>query len=94
MNDLFQLAPDDQKPKILKLLEIWERGQTFPREMLAGFKSHLMNKAKTSKDPSRFCGPLSTSGHAIPESKQQALMPGCLLLACISSNDSGSVLIL
>ena len=56
MNDLFQLAPDDQKPKILKLLEIWERGQTFPRDMLAGFKQQLA-KAKTSKDPSPFCGP-------------------------------------
>ncbi|KAF1967366.1 hypothetical protein BU23DRAFT_559427 [Bimuria novae-zelandiae CBS 107.79] len=47
MNDLFQSAPEDQKPKILKLLDIWERGQTFPKEMLAGFKQQL-NKTKTS----------------------------------------------
>jgi protein NRD1 len=48
MNDLSQSAPDNQKEKILKLVEIWERGQTFPTEMLASFKQQL-NKPKTSK---------------------------------------------
>lgn len=48
MHDLFQSAPENQKEKILKLLEIWERGQTFPKDMIAGFKQQL-SKAKTSK---------------------------------------------
>lgn len=52
MSDLFQAAPEDQKPKILKLVEIWERGQTFPKEMLAGFKQQL-STAKIGKEQSR-----------------------------------------
>ncbi|KAL5395261.1 hypothetical protein PMIN04_001149 [Paraphaeosphaeria minitans] len=47
MTDISQSAPDNQKEKILKLVEIWERGQTFPRDMLAGFKQQLSN-TKTS----------------------------------------------
>lgn len=41
MGNLVQSAPDTQKEKISKLLDIWERGQTFPRDMLAGFKQLL-----------------------------------------------------
>lgn len=43
MTDLSQSAPDNQKEKILKLVEIWERGQTFPHDMLIGFKQQLNN---------------------------------------------------
>jgi len=54
MTDLTQSAPDSQKEKILKLIEIWDRGQTFPKEMLVTFKQQL-NNAKTSKiHPRRF----------------------------------------
>jgi len=48
MTDLIQSAPDNQKDKISKLLDIWERGQTFPLDMLAGFKQQL-NNPQTSK---------------------------------------------
>lgn len=41
MNDLVQHAPDAQKEKITKLLDIWQRGQTFPLDMLAGFKQQV-----------------------------------------------------
>lgn len=41
MINLIQSAPDTQKEKISKLLDIWERGQTFPLDMLAGFKRQL-----------------------------------------------------
>jgi protein NRD1 len=41
MNNLVQSAPETQKEKISKLLDIWERGQTFPQDMLAGFKQQL-----------------------------------------------------
>lgn len=49
MTDLTQSAPTSQREKILKLIEIWDRGQTFPKEMLAGFKQQL-NNANTSKN--------------------------------------------
>ncbi|KAJ4347934.1 uncharacterized protein N0V89_009306 [Didymosphaeria variabile] len=48
MTDLSQSAPDSQKEKILKLVEIWERGQTFPKDMLAGFKQQF-SSPKASK---------------------------------------------
>ncbi|KAK7515120.1 uncharacterized protein IWZ02DRAFT_57134 [Phyllosticta citriasiana] len=41
MNDLIQSAPEDQKEKISKMIEIWERGNTFPQQMLADFKQRL-----------------------------------------------------
>lgn len=48
MNNLVQSAPDNQKEKISKLLDIWQRGQTFPAEMLAKFKQQL-NGGQNSK---------------------------------------------
>lgn len=41
MNDIIQSAPNDQKDKIRKLVDIWEKGQTFPSQMLNGFKEKL-----------------------------------------------------
>ncbi|CAI6329545.1 unnamed protein product [Periconia digitata] len=50
MTELVQCAPADQKEKISKLLDIWERSQTFPREMIAGFKQQVDNP-KTNTPP-------------------------------------------
>ncbi|KAI9699339.1 MAG: hypothetical protein M1836_002949 [Candelina mexicana] len=41
MSDIIQSAPEDQKEKIRKLVEIWGRGNTFPAPMLASFKDKL-----------------------------------------------------
>ncbi|KAL2817230.1 hypothetical protein BDW59DRAFT_152826 [Aspergillus cavernicola] len=41
MTDIINNAPDDQKEKIKKLVDIWERGYTFPAPMLASFKQKL-----------------------------------------------------
>ncbi|KAI9840772.1 MAG: hypothetical protein M1837_001302 [Sclerophora amabilis] len=41
MNDIIQHAPPDQKEKIKKLVDIWERGSTFPATMLSSFKQKL-----------------------------------------------------
>ncbi|KAK5941007.1 hypothetical protein PMZ80_006284 [Knufia obscura] len=41
MTDIINSAPDDQKPKIKKLVEIWERSSTFPGPMLSSIKSQL-----------------------------------------------------
>ncbi|KAM0261982.1 hypothetical protein ACHAQJ_001988 [Trichoderma viride] len=41
MNDILQSAPEDQKEKIKKLLDIWEKGQTFPASMIESFKDKV-----------------------------------------------------
>ncbi|KAJ5105113.1 hypothetical protein NUU61_002460 [Penicillium alfredii] len=41
MTDIINNAPQDQKEKIKKLVDIWERGYTFPPPMLASFKEKL-----------------------------------------------------
>ncbi|RSL53711.1 hypothetical protein CEP53_007658 [Fusarium sp. AF-6] len=41
MNDILQTAPEEQKEKIKKLLDIWEKGQTFPMPMIESFKEKL-----------------------------------------------------
>ncbi|OAR02397.1 hypothetical protein LLEC1_02529 [Akanthomyces lecanii] len=53
MNDINQSAPEDQKEKIKKLLDIWEKGQTFPPSMLQSFRQGLSSpaQAKTSTTP-------------------------------------------
>ncbi|KAF2024976.1 hypothetical protein EK21DRAFT_117230 [Setomelanomma holmii] len=51
MSDLVKNAPENQKEKISKLLDIWERGQTFPLDMLNTMKQLLNgqpNNAKTA----------------------------------------------
>jgi protein NRD1 len=58
MHNLIQSAPEAQKEKISKLLDIWERGQTFPLDMLAGFKQQL-NGGQNSR--SKACLPVSIS---------------------------------
>jgi protein NRD1 len=47
MTELVQTAPEAQKEKISKLLDIWERGQTFPQQMLAGLKQQLKAPQKS-----------------------------------------------
>ncbi|KAI4284328.1 MAG: hypothetical protein L6R38_001483 [Xanthoria sp. 2 TBL-2021] len=41
MSDISNSAPEDQKARIKKLIDIWERGNTFPNEMLSSFKEKL-----------------------------------------------------
>ncbi|KAI1179654.1 hypothetical protein F4777DRAFT_441005 [Nemania sp. FL0916] len=41
MNDIIQNAPGEQKEKIKKLVDIWEKGQTFPMTMIESFKQKL-----------------------------------------------------
>ncbi|KAK4222409.1 Rpb7-binding protein seb1 [Podospora fimiseda] len=50
MEDIIQKA-SDQKEKIKKLVEIWERGETFPISMLNNFKEKLRSAGSNS----RFC---------------------------------------
>ncbi|KAF2280393.1 uncharacterized protein EI97DRAFT_430130 [Westerdykella ornata] len=72
MSDLIQTAPDNQKEKISKLLDIWERGQTFPLNMLADFKQQLsasQNKTYTppGSPPKGLLNPFGPRNQANPQ---------------------------
>ncbi|KAF7712470.1 Uncharacterized protein PECH_003270 [Penicillium ucsense] len=82
MADIINNAPNDQKEKIKKLIDIWERGGTFPTTMLASFREKLnapaQNVESTTPEGSPAPGfnplgsaaqsqaPLATSGSGAP----------------------------
>jgi protein NRD1 len=47
LSDLVKNAPENQKEKISKLLDIWERGHTFPPNMIADMKQLVHGKANS-----------------------------------------------
>lgn len=47
LSDLVKNAPDNQKEKILKLLDIWERGQTFPHDTIISMKQLVLGNTKS-----------------------------------------------
>ncbi|KAK4102590.1 hypothetical protein N658DRAFT_447185 [Parathielavia hyrcaniae] len=49
MNDIIATAPEDQKDKIKKLVDIWEKGQTFPVSMVNSFKEKLNGPRHTNE---------------------------------------------
>ncbi|KAH8677441.1 hypothetical protein BX600DRAFT_127408 [Xylariales sp. PMI_506] len=51
MNDILQSAPEEQKEKIKKLVDIWEKGQTFPANMIESFKQKLNAPKNESTTP-------------------------------------------
>ncbi|CAI0650805.1 unnamed protein product [Colletotrichum noveboracense] len=53
MNDMLQLLPEGQKDKISKLLDIWEKGSTFPSTMLESFRQKL----KAAPEPTQSTTP-------------------------------------
>lgn len=72
MTNLLQSAPENQKEKISKLLDIWERGQTFPPEMLAAFKLQLNGgQNNTYKPPSPPNGNGATNLFSAQTNQQQ-----------------------
>ncbi|KAK8200182.1 hypothetical protein HDK77DRAFT_222892 [Phyllosticta capitalensis] len=51
MHELIEKAPEDQKDKISKMIEIWERGNTFPQGMLNDYKQRLAARTTTPTNP-------------------------------------------
>ncbi|KAK3315276.1 hypothetical protein B0H66DRAFT_536144 [Apodospora peruviana] len=49
MNDIIASAPEDQKEKIRKLVDIWDKGQTFPPSMVNSFKEKLNAPRRPSR---------------------------------------------
>ncbi|KAI0181437.1 hypothetical protein GGR52DRAFT_37631 [Hypoxylon sp. FL1284] len=74
MNDILQTAPGDQKEKIKKLIDIWEKGQTFPQPMIESFKQKLNSlPAKTESTTPIGSPPPGPGLPGLPENKPAAV---------------------
>ncbi|OCK79424.1 hypothetical protein K432DRAFT_299923 [Lepidopterella palustris CBS 459.81] len=91
MNELIQCAPENQKEKISKLLDIWERGQTFPLQMLANFKQKL-NAPQTNAQSYTPPGSPPKNNIASLGSAPQTQLPKAAPPATQASPDAGSIL--
>ncbi|KAJ4153107.1 hypothetical protein LMH87_009612 [Akanthomyces muscarius] len=90
MNDISQSAPEDQKEKIKKLLDIWEKGQTFPPSMLQSFRQGLSSpaQAKTSTTPPGSPPPnvmASLQGNHLATSAAPAAANGSSILEALAN---------
>ncbi|KAF2491625.1 hypothetical protein BU16DRAFT_492793 [Lophium mytilinum] len=79
MEPLIASAPDNQKEKIAKLVDIWEKSLTFPLQMLTSFREQLKTP-KTVAQSYKPPGDTSTNnlGSAAPISTQAAPTTGLL----------------
>lgn len=85
MNDIISSAPEDQKEKIRKLVDIWEKGQTFPTELLTSFKEKLnappppdTSTTPPGSPPVNMMGPIGSSSKSaapptVPSNIMEAL---------------------
>ncbi|CAK7223607.1 hypothetical protein SCUCBS95973_005236 [Sporothrix curviconia] len=65
MNDILSTAPADQKDKIKKLVDIWEKGQTFPAKLIESFKEKLnASQQNASTTPPGSPPPSAVNPHA------------------------------
>lgn len=92
MNELIQTAPENQKEKVSKLIDIWERGQTFPLQQLASFKQKLsapqtnMRSFTPGSPPNNIVASLSSAPQVQGQPKPAAAP------AVSASPDAGSIL--
>ncbi|KAI1781059.1 hypothetical protein F4818DRAFT_397671 [Hypoxylon cercidicola] len=82
MNDILQTAPGEQKEKIKKLIDIWEKGQTFPQPMIESFKQKLNSlPAKTESTTPIGSPPPGPGLPGLPESKPAMEAPNAIMEA-------------
>lgn len=79
MSDLVKNAPEGQKEKISKLLDIWERGQTFPPDMLATMKQMLSGHNQSKRLT------------MVPMFTSNTLLPGVIGSLASQPSSNGSV---
>ncbi|KAJ3558346.1 hypothetical protein NPX13_g9724 [Xylaria arbuscula] len=74
MNDITQNAPGEQKEKIKKLVDIWEKGQTFPMTMIESFKQKLNAPPVSQNESTTPVGspPPGAGLPGLPEAKPSA----------------------
>ncbi|KAI1432455.1 hypothetical protein GGR50DRAFT_688936 [Xylaria sp. CBS 124048] len=70
MNDIIHNAPTEQKEKIKKLVDIWEKGQTFPMPMIESFKQKLNASGSPGESTTPVGTPPPGAGRpGLPEAK-------------------------
>lgn len=93
MNELIQTAPENQKEKVSKLIDIWERGQTFPLQQLASFKQKLSAPQTNTQS---FTPPGSPPGNIVASFSSAPQVQGqpkpAAAPAVSASPDAGSIL--
>ncbi|RDA88745.1 hypothetical protein CP532_4024 [Ophiocordyceps camponoti-leonardi (nom. inval.)] len=72
MNDILQSAPQEQKEKIKKLLDIWTKGQTFPSPMLESFREKLSAPTASTTPPG---SPPAAALATLPDSSRPSTAP-------------------
>ncbi|KAJ5318745.1 hypothetical protein N7476_005165 [Penicillium atrosanguineum] len=87
MTDIIKNAPNDQEEKIRKLIDIWERGQTFPAPMLSSFREQLT--APPPVEPTTSKGSLAADlnylgGQAAPANNSAAAPDTSFLLKALA----------
>ncbi|KAM7200536.1 hypothetical protein V8F20_005267 [Naviculisporaceae sp. PSN 640] len=97
MNDIVAQAPEDQKEKIRKLIEIWEKGQTFPTPMVNSFKEKLNawrpveSTTPPGSPPPNLLASFGASSKPPPATQQPPPMPNILeTLANIARQNTAS----
>lgn len=100
MEDVVRAAPDNHKEKISKLLDIWERGHTFPKPMLSDFKQQLSGGQNNAYEPPKppitnnvgqiYHGHTNTQPPAQPTTQPQSQDPAALFAALASLNQQGA----
>ncbi|KAI1376133.1 hypothetical protein F4677DRAFT_97393 [Hypoxylon crocopeplum] len=73
MNDILQNAPGEQKEKIKKLIDIWEKAQIFPQPMLEKFKKEVNSLLAKNESTTPVGSPPPGPGlPGLPENKPPA----------------------
>lgn len=93
MNDIVSSAPQDQKDKIRKLVDIWEKGQTFPADMIEGFKAKLNSNHSTTppgSPPTNTVGSLNNRPNPAPPAVPANIMETLANIARQNANNTSS----
>ncbi|KAH7040535.1 uncharacterized protein B0I36DRAFT_12036 [Microdochium trichocladiopsis] len=86
MNDIVQTAPSEQKEKIRKLVDIWDKGQTFPAPMVESFKQKLQASVQPQESTTPPGSPPPGPGlPGLGEIKPTSQAPPNAILAALSN---------
>ncbi|GIJ85414.1 hypothetical protein Asppvi_004271 [Aspergillus pseudoviridinutans] len=92
MTDIINNAPEDQKEKIKKLVDIWERGYTFPASMLASFKEKLNAPASQNVESTTPEGSPAPNYISLGGSQQQQANGASSTTPAQAAPDTSSIL--
>ncbi|KAK2848550.1 hypothetical protein FQN49_005617 [Arthroderma sp. PD_2] len=88
MTDIINNAPEDQKDKIKKLVDIWERGYTFPAPMLQSFKEKLNAPVSQNVESTTPEGSPAPNAFSLGGQGQQHQQPGAPAAGAVPDTSS------